>query len=101
MRVCDAVMRAGGDEEFIVAGRVAGPPLAESMMIERKSAFEAAGDPGMGALPRAPLGEWRNLRQVVASRQFVEKQIGEWRGGFSYDKAGMPVPLQQHDGPPE
>ena len=71
------------------------------MMIKRETALEAAGDFRVNALPGAPLGERRNLWQVVAASQFIQQEVRERSGRLSDDEPGMPAALQQDDGAPQ
>ena len=83
MRVGDVVVGTGGDQQLPGVIRVVRESLVESMEEEREPALEAAGDVRMRPLPRAPLRERADLRQVVAIGELFEQQIGQRRRRFA------------------
>jgi hypothetical protein len=79
VRVGHAIVWAGGDEQLVAAGRLIGPGVPMDMMIEREAALETAADFRVSFLPGSPFRERRDLRQVVAPRQFLQQQVGQRR----------------------
>ena len=57
MRVADLVVRARGDQQLPRVLAIVGEALAGLVEEEREAAFQAAGDVGTCALPRAPFRE--------------------------------------------
>ena len=55
----------------------------------------------MFLLPRSPLGQRRDLGQIVATRQFFEQQVRQRRRGFADGKARMFPAFEHHDGASE
>ena len=101
VRIGDIVVGAGGDEKLFVPGGRCVSGIVEVVMVEGKAALQAAGDPGISPLPGSPLRERPHGRQIVTITELFEKQVGEWRGGFSDDDAGVCSLLDHDDGEAE
>ena len=99
MRVRDIVIGTRGDEQLPCVVLVVGERLGLIVEKECESALEPAGDVGMRPLPRPPLREGSNLRQVVAIGQFFEKQVGQRCGGLADGESRMPAALDHGDAP--
>ena len=67
------------------------------MEIEREAAFEAARDIRAPTLPRAPLREHADPRQVVVVAELLEQQVRERRGRLADGKPRMPPALDEDD----
>src|SRR5579875_401272 len=98
VRVGDAVVRAGGDEELMGAIGRKWCGVVEVVLIEREAALEPAGYRGMSLLPRSPFAEWPNGGQIVACGEFFQQQIGKGRCGFADYDARVPAALDENDG---
>ena len=100
MRIGDLVMRARRHQQLplmIGVVRKCGARLVEE---KREPALQAAGDVRTRALPRAPLGERPNPRQIVAVGELLEQEIGERCRGFPDGESRVAAPLDEHDAPP-
>ena len=64
---------------------------------EREAALQAARDVRTRPLPRAPLRERANPRQIVAVRQLLDQQIGERRRGLADGEARMAAAFDERD----
>ena len=64
---------------------------------EGEAALEPAGDVRSRALPRAPLRERADARQIVAIRQLLDQQVGERRGRLADGEARMTAAFDQRD----
>ena len=62
-----------------------------------EAALEAVPNIRALLLPRTPLREWQQLRQVMAAGQVFKKKIGQRRGRFADGEARMSLPFKQDD----
>src|SRR5687768_15537736 len=80
MGIGNAVMRAGGDQQFIVTPPgIALPGSIEFVMVKRKSALKTASDFRVSILPCTPLGEREQEIEMVLARQVPQKQVRQGR----------------------
>ena len=75
--------------------RVTHARCAKDVVIESEAAFEAACHVRIFLLPTPPFGKWRNARQVVASRQIFQQNVGQRRGRFADGEARVLVFFEQ------
>ena len=70
------VARAGGDQQLVGAVGTRSERLAGRVEVEAKPALQAAADLRVGALPRAVLRQRHQPRQVVATGELLQQQVG-------------------------
>ena len=99
VRVGDLVVRARRDQQLPLAFGVVGERLARAMEEEGEAALQAARDVRSRPLPRAPLRERPDPRQVVAVRQLLEQQVGQRRGRLADGEARVAAAFDQRDAP--
>ena len=66
---------------------------------EGEAALQAARDVRPRPLPRAPLRERSDPRQIVAVRQLLEQEVGERRGRLADGEARVTAAFDQRDAP--
>src|SRR5690242_2841987 len=64
MRICDGIVRAGANEQFVRAFRTWLPRLPEFVVVEGEPTLEPAGELRMCALPRAPFAQRQHRIQL-------------------------------------
>ena len=67
------------------------------MVIEREAAFQSARNVRTRPLPRAPLREHANLRQVVLVGKLLEQQVRERSRRLTDREARMPAAFDEDD----
>jgi len=98
VRIGDLVVRTRGHQQLtVVSGAVLKRPI-ELVMEEAEAALQAAADVWIRALPRAPLREWPQARQIVCVRQLLDEKVGQRRRRLANRETGMPSAFDQQDG---
>ena len=101
MRVRDCVVRTRRDKKLPLMVVVVMESTVEVMVEKGEATLQTARDDWVLTLPGSIFCERKELRQIIASGEFFEQQVGERRGRFSDGKPRMFAAFEQNHGKPE
>src|SRR3954462_8788843 len=95
VRVGHMLARAGSDEQALRLQSAIGQRFVGVMLVEREAALETAPQPRQVPCPASVGSEVIAVAQAVASRDALERKIGQRRGGLADREARMAAALEE------